>query len=288
MLQWTASGAVSTPRTVQIRVQRKHPERIAVGAPIPIRSLSTQELHANIRFFTEGMRGPRTTPCTRLVLSGIDIASRSDLEGTISLARQLGIHHIVLHCSATDLFQETSVLSMVDRLVLPLPSHVAKSTQIGERLRYLGRVWTGLVRANDHQPEAADRLLLLAMKWMPAELILSAPFPLKPQTPPPDLEKMRKWLDAFARVVEPKGLPWRVQGLPSCYLGQYWNRTRKAGNRWYVDSEHQQDKALRFFPDVMQFHKSDSCRFCIADTHCDGFFPQWISNPLMPPLEPLS
>ena len=153
MLQWTPAGAVATPRTIQIRVQRSHPDRVAVGAPDAERSLSPEELQANIRFFTEGLRGPRTTPCTRLVLSGVGVARRPDLASAIALARDLGIEQIILHASASDLSTRDDHLRQVSRVVLSIPHASEARRRMKRALHEIGIPWVGLLRLST-LPEA--------------------------------------------------------------------------------------------------------------------------------------
>ena len=57
MLTWTGSGAVERPRVVQIRVQRSYPGRVRAGAPVPTRSMTCEEVLANVRYFAAG--GPK-------------------------------------------------------------------------------------------------------------------------------------------------------------------------------------------------------------------------------------
>ena len=290
MLQWTSSGAVATPRTIQIRVQRSHPDRVAVGAPDATRSLSPQELLANIRFFTEGLKGPRTTPCTRLVLSGVGVARRPDLVDAVDLATELGIEEVILHASASDLSKQSRRLVRVSRMVLPIPLQSPDRERMQRSLREMKTPWIGLLRlsALPSAPLEVESLIDGVMESPPDELILSSPFPVDLQTPAPDVSKARLWLKAIEERLDPSSTPWRVQGLPACYLPEAHRRTRRAGNRWYVDSEHQLEEALRFFPDVMRFYKSEGCRFCVLDGRCDGFFEQWIGESQLPKLEPVT
>jgi hypothetical protein len=287
MLQWTSAGAVATPRTIQIRVQRSHPDRVQAGAPEPVRSLSPSELEQNLRFFTEGMRGPRSVSCTRLVLSGVSVARRPDLGRAINLARSLGIEKIIVHTSADDLLAGAETLQGVDRLVLAVPTRAAARAHLGSTL-IPGQVpWSALIRMHHHPEPTKEQLLLDTLKLGPSELVLSSPFPLRLDTLPPDPTQIEEWLGACERALTADGLPWRIQGLPGCYLGPHSQRIRRASNRWYVDSEHQLSNALRFFPDVTRFHKDDGCRFCSMDSSCDGFFAQWAGRHGLPPLVPM-
>jgi hypothetical protein len=84
------------------------------------------------------------------------------------------------------------------------------------------------------------------------------------------------------------GVRVAVKGLPACYLGEWKHLAGRTANRWYVDADHQLDRALLFFPDVVAFHKGEACRFCPADGACDGFFATYLRRPGFPPLRPLA
>ena len=122
MIRWTAAGAVPTPTTVQVRVQRSYPGRIRAGAPVPTRSMSREELLENLAFFTEGLTGPRTKPCTGLVLSGVGVATRSDIPEAIETARSKGVTWVVLHVGGEDLdsLNPERFAGLVDTLVTPV------------------------------------------------------------------------------------------------------------------------------------------------------------------------
>ena len=83
----------------------------------------------------------------------------------------------------------------------------------------------------------------------------------------------------------------RVAGLPPCVDREAsvasLEASRRTTNRFYVDAEHQLDRALSFFPDLVRFAKPDSCRFCRADSSCDGVAAAWLEAGLAGPLEPL-
>ena len=129
MLKWTVAGAVEHPTTLQVRLERRYPDRVKAGAPVPTRSLRPEELLQNLSFFTVEMQGGRSRPCDRLVFSGVGLAARQDLPGAIDQARQWGVREVLLHAGQEDL----SALSVevlqgrVDRIVLPLQPGTAKT-----------------------------------------------------------------------------------------------------------------------------------------------------------------
>ncbi|MBM4366727.1 MAG: hypothetical protein FJ102_10975, partial [Deltaproteobacteria bacterium] len=83
------------------------------------------------------------------------------------------------------------------------------------------------------------------------------------------------------------GLRVAIRGLPACLLAELSAHAGKTGNRWYVDADHQVDKALLFFPDVVRFHKVDDCRFCTRNEACDGWFANYLRRPGFGRLAPI-
>ena len=96
MITWTPEGAVERPVMVQIRVQRAYPGRIRAGAPVPTRSMTQRELLANLRYFSVDMAGPRSRPCTKLVLSGVGVANRPQSPELLTQARAWGVQSLSL------------------------------------------------------------------------------------------------------------------------------------------------------------------------------------------------
>ena len=295
MLSWTKAGAVKRPTTLQIRVQRRYPGRVRAGAPTPTRGLSHQELLANLRHFTEGQRGPRTAPCTTLVLSGVGLLSSPETEAVLQAARQLGIERVVLHAGTEDLagFQAEPWQPLVDVLVVPLQPGASALLEHGARAVAACRAAGIQVAANTVLSRTAvpslPALAQLAARLAPHSLTLSYPFPTSPdQPPPPTPSELLPALSTAVELLEAAGAEPRVKGLPACYLGDLADRLQPSSNRWYVDADHQLARALLFFPDVLAFHKADVCRFCSRDDRCDGFFSPWLRLPGFPPLEPVS
>ena len=181
MLRWTPAGAVSAPTTVQIRVQRRYPGRVRAGAPAPTRSLSAAELRANIDHFTTGLRGPRSRPCTGLVLSGADVASRPDLPEALDRARAQGVVHVVLHLGERGVSARHlgSLSGRVDVVVIPIQPEqdLARAASIVAAARALGiQVASNTVLRADalpHLPDAIDQLISLR----PHSVTLTHPFP---------------------------------------------------------------------------------------------------------------
>jgi len=293
MLRWTAAGAVSSPTTVQVRVQRAWPGRVQAGAPAPTRSLSPAELAANLRHFTAGMRTPRTRPCTSLVLSGQGVLTRPDLPAALALARVEGIDRIVLHAGPEDLqsLEPGAWVGRLDGLVLPL--RAGAELALAEHA-LAAAIAAGLPVATNTVLDAATLPHLAAI----TQLLLrrgsgahtfTYPFPTGPQavdSAPPPLSAVAALAPAVAEL-EAAGRPVGIKGLPACYLGPLARCLRRTGNRWYVDADHQLDLALLFFPDVVAFFKGDACRFCGLADRCDGFFSSYLARPGTPPLEPV-
>ncbi len=296
MLTWTAAGSVQRPTTLQIRVQRAYPGRIRAGAPVPTRSMTPDELIANLRYFTEEMRGPRTAPCTTVVLSGVGVACRADVPALLDRARDWGVTGLILHAGTEDLerFDAARFAGRVDRIVVPLqPGPGGGVLQHGRRV----------IRACQERGlavTASTQLSALAIPQLPAvgrllsaagpeSVVFTYPFPIAGNTSS-EVPGVRATVAALARVVpglEREGLRVDLKGLPACYLGPLASRLRRTSNRFYVDAEHQCVDALMFFPDVVAFTKVEACRFCDADGCCDGFFATYLRRSGFPALEPL-
>ncbi len=289
VIRWTAAGAVAAPRTVQVRVQRGYPGRVRAGAPVPTRSMSTAEIAANLRYFTEGMRGPRSLPCDALVLSGVGVAGRADTPELLRLARALGMRRVVLHAGVEDLptLEPGRFEGLVDTLVLPVPPTRAREA-VGAlaAAREAGLAVRAHVVLPEEDPGDLAEVVRVLAEARPAGLTLTYPFPIAgaPDRAPPVAVAAPALRAALAEAGR-RGLPAEVKGLPACLLGAD-PRTRRSANRWYVDADHQRGAALLFFPDVVAFHKDDDCRFCAADGACDGFFAARLRGPGAPRLDP--
>ncbi|MFH1465180.1 MAG: hypothetical protein ABIO70_12410 [Pseudomonadota bacterium] len=296
MLSWTDAGAVQRPETLQIRVQRRYPGRVRASAPTPGRSLSLEEVLDNLRYFTEGQRGPRTAPCTGLVLSGVGLLSSQDTGPSLVAARELGIRHTVVHAGVEDLatLEATRWRGLVDTLVVPLrPSDAGPQAPL-ESARIAACRAAGIALAVNCVLDATAVAVLPALvdaarRWEPASFTLSFPFP--GAADPADLVAPAVLLPALRAAVaslQGQACSPRLKGLPACHLAELAPLLAPSSNRWYVDAEHQRERALLFFPDVLAFHKGEACRFCARDPSCDGFFVEWLRLAGFPPLEPLS
>jgi len=294
MIRWTAAGAVANPTTIQIRVQRSYPGRIRAGAPVPTRSMSPDELTANIRFFTEGLTGPRTTPCTGLVLSGVGVGSRDDVPAAIELARSLGIESIVLHVGGEDLaaLNVSRFKGSVDTLVIPVQPESGRLVDVN-RVIDAARDSNLTVAANTVLTANALPALQRAARSMakvgPDSLTFTYPFPINGNeaTSAPTPPRVMSALKSVFPILDKAGIRVQVKGLPACHLGAEAVRLGKTHNRYYVDADHQAERALLFFPDVVRFHKADVCRFCTANGSCDGFFATYLRRDGFPPLQPI-
>ena len=293
MIRWTAAGAVANPTTVQIRVQRSYPGRIRAGAPVPTRSMSPDELFDNIHFFTTGMNGPRSTPCTGLVLSGVAVARRTDTIEAIQTARKQGIEHVVLHLGGEDLstLQITQFEDIVDTIVVPVQP---ESVSLADVLRVIRDAHKARLNVATNTVLTANALSGLTRtarsigRAKPQSITYTYPFPINgneaTNAPPPPrvMSALRPALSELDR----EGIHARIKGLPACHLGGDAHRLGRTSNRYYVDADHQCAEAMMFFPDVVRFFKGDACRFCALDGECDGFFATYLRRPGFPSLQP--
>lgn len=292
MLAWTGAGAVERPRVVQIRLQRSYPGRVRAGAPVPTRSMPREEVEANLRHFTAA--GPRGLPVTGVVFSGVGAAARPDLPDLCALARSLGVERVTLHAGVEDLEALRPGALPVDLLVLPLqPGESGATLSAGARALLEARRAGMRVAANCTLSAAALPMLTAigraAVAGGAASLTFTFPFPVdgSAANDAPPAPRAVAALREVLPVVEGAGLDVAIKGLPVCYLGDLARLVRRTANRWYVDADHQLDRALLFFPDVVAFHKDEVCRFCAADARCDGFFANYLRRPGFPPLRPV-
>jgi len=297
MLKWTSYGAVETPSLLQIRVQRSLAGRVRVGAPSPSRALSNDEILRNLRFFTEEMKGPRTYPVNRLVLSGVGVAKRGDLLEIVAAAKALGCDQTTLHVGVDEVEGFLPVSNApITRVVIPVlagakkdwSGELERAVSLTERCNHAG-VEVAINCTLSTQSIGAMDMLISSMKEAPPSTIsITFPFPSNKMTALPSFEGALHTLKIAVPAMEALGIKVGIKGLPPCFLGELSRCSWRSSNRWYVDSEHQLDNALLFFPDVVSFTKIENCRFCSYDSRCDGFFSAYISSGRFPRMEPPS
>lgn len=283
MLSFTRAGAVATPTTVQMRVTRRFPGRVAAGAPIPTRSLSRDELIANLRHFTLGMRGPRTRACDALVLSGLALDGLDGLEDVLRDAREWGLKRVTLHAGALDV---PTLVRGLDRQI-DAAAVTVRSVSEAQALAAWHPVNVGvtavvpLIESVLGECEAICRALVEAR---PERVVLTWPFPTA-ATRPPTAARAASVVPGFIDALDAAAINVGVKGLPACSLGGA-DRLWRSHNRWYVDAEHQLGEAILFFPDVVRFAKEDACRYCLAESRCDGVPDAWLRHGLVEALVP--
>jgi hypothetical protein len=257
MLSFTAAGVVSTPTTVQIRVTRAHPGRLSAGAPAPSRDLELDEVRDNLRWFTHGRRGPRTSPCVRLVLTGA-LDGVDGLPQVIDEAHSFGVDRVVVHGAAPG-----------SRLYQLADERIARAPVAGA---------TVVLRIGD------DWDITQVAGAMPARVVLTWPFP---PGNAPELGAVSSSLVYAVEVLDRAGIPVGIKGVPTCLLPPPLRspaRAWRSGNRFYVDADHQRGDALMFFPDVVRWSKADACRYCPHDLICDGVAAAWLEQGVLGPL----
>ena len=275
-------------------LQRSYPGRIRAGAPVPTRSMSSKELMENIDFFTTGMSGPRATPCTVLVLSGVGVACRTDIPETIQMARDRGIDHVVLHVGGENLsnINVQQFDGLVDTLVVPVQP---ESVALADVVRVIRDAHAAKLSVSANTVLTANALAGLTRsartigRASPDSVTYTYPFPINgnESTSAPAPPRVMSALRPALQVLERAGIHARIKGLPACHLGADGHRLGKTSNRYYVDADHQCAEAMMFFPDVVRFFKGEACRFCTMDGECDGFFATYLRRPGFPALHPI-
>ena len=285
MIRWTPQGVVAYPRAVQIRLNLNHPQRIPGKAPTPTRTLTPTELEDNLRYFTSGLDGPRSRPCTSLILSGMTESFVQYVLDRIEHLKGLGLSKLILHLDqhfieATQQIGQTQALEV--RRICSIKSISALQYLITEPHLDLE---LSIILNHEIIESWADVMLLLH-KWRGPLINFHYPYPSREGPPSLSLERIKSCLQECQRHCTHFRI--HVKGLPICYLHPLQFSYRQTGNRWYVDSDHQRENALLFLPNVLQFHKTDACRFCHVDAQCDGFFLQYLQQGQYPPLKPPS
>jgi hypothetical protein len=286
-LRWTTRGAVALPETLQIRLAPSFAGRVRAGAPLPGRSLSPSELEANLRWFTR--TGPRGRPVQGLVLSGIsDWGAEhgwATLAAAVREARQGSVRRVVGHVDGRDLqaLLSSELLPQINQLAVAVRSPEEVPTALPGALDLVIPLEASVL------PGLLD-LTRAAMGASPHKLVFTWPFPGGLEAPPPAAQVADALVPAVG-LLRSSAVPFGIKGLPVCALGGVLEdpaaHVSRSGNRWYVDAEHQLDRALLFLPDVLRFSKRESCRFCEACDRCDGVAEQWLLQGLVTELVPL-
>ncbi len=270
---------------LQVRLTRHYPDRVRAGAPVPARSLTPAELLDNLRYFTVQMRGPRTRPCSALVISGASLQGRVSLAQSLAQARAWGIRRVTLHLGRGERGElaGSPLQEQVDAVALGISTR--EDAQDAGFLAQAGFfVSAAVVLSRAHLGRLPELARSLA-RARPQRVVLT--WPLPPADPPPPAQRVSAALPEALQILDAVGIQVGIKGLPVCTLGALGDRLWRSGNRWYVDAEHQQGEALLFFPDVLRFSKVEDCRFCSADPRCDGVPDQWLAQGLAGRLEPV-
>ena len=285
MLRWTAAGAVRDPTAVQVRIAPLFAGRVRAGAPTPARALTIAEVAENLAWFAKGRVGPRTPACTTAVLSGVD--DPQPLVEVVAEARAQGIDRVVWHLGSDPV--HLGLAAAVDSLV-----RVARGPWDldEEAIRDVGTSLSVVVPLESGVLPGLEQLAHWLVDRAPDQVVFQWPFPSGGALPPDAAEAADAVRSAVA-LVDSAGISVGVKGIPTCILapspvvGRWAERAWRSGNRWYVDSDHQLDNALAFFPDVVRLAKVDACRFCTAAPRCEGVVEDWLRQGLVGVLTPL-
>jgi len=240
--------------------------RSPAGVAAPTRDLNAAEAIANLRHFTEGMRGPRSFPVEELVLSGDGFAGEAEI---LDAAQRLGIRRVVRHHRRFD----APLLPGVHTRV-----YFASDGGSASRCHARGdeQVVLGMTLRAGQRQWAED-----VLRSVPGTAVghVSASWPWVSGTEAPMAGMdVRALLQRTRGVLQAAGIGLQVSGVPSCLLGEHRELAQTPRNRWYVDAEHQGAAALSFLPDVVHLTKRDVCRSCGVTTQCSGAIRGWMEG----------
>jgi hypothetical protein len=232
--------------------------------------MTREELLDNVHWFAVRRVGPRAAACTQLVLSGVD--ALEDWTAVLPAARGWGVQRIIVHGRP--------------RPGLAVDSWVAVVRHPADGVA--GASWAIPLDA-----EVLPRLAALAdaaRALRPPGVTFTWPFPSHGVPPPPPAPVVVEAARSAIEGLRAAGLSVVVKGLPPCTLrsvGEGAALAWRTRNRWVVDADHQRERALLFFPDVLRFARPDGCRVCAWATRCDGVAAPWLDAGLAGPLQPI-
>jgi len=282
VLRFTASGAVSSPTTLQIRVTRRFEGRVHAGAPHPAGTLTAEEVRENVLHFTQDV-GPRRSPCDALVLSGVSLSTQAGLADALADRRALGIARVSVHLGRGDraVFARSALGALTDAVAVT----VAGVQDVADVARLSADgLWVTAVVVLDAKGMAHAATWVRALAATSVSRVV-LPWPLSGPTPPP-ASAVAQVARGLLACLDGAGVVAGIKGLPACKAMVPAARVWRSANRWYVDSEHQRGEALLFFPDVVAFAKGEGCRFCPLDGRCDGAPRIWVDAGVVGELSP--
>jgi hypothetical protein len=268
VLRFTGAGVVEAPTALQIRATATGAGKIAAGAPPASRDLTLDEILANARWFAIDRVGPRADPVRKLVLSGVTaIAGWQEL---LPALRAMGIGQVAIHdAPVADVVGVDRWANLVER-----PADAAAGATAAVPLR--GEVLAAL-------PAIAAQCVAAGVSSV------SLTLPFQPDKDG-ELAAIAAALAGPVAALRAAGVPVVVKGIPACFLVNLPDGpalARRTSNRWYVDADHQRDRALLFLPDVARFAKTDDCRHCAVVTRCDGIADGWLRGGGVDRLRPI-
>jgi hypothetical protein len=245
--------------------------------------MSSDEIVANLHYFTQGLRGPRTVPCDELVLAGVQFAERPDLADALQQARLDGLRRVILHLGRGDrhTLAHSRVADHVDVLVVPV--HDRQDAEDVASLASAGRAVDAVVVLDHAGLVSASDLTRDLLRSRPARIVYTWPLH---GPPPPSLTQVLPAVRASWAAARAAGQRIAIRGMPTCLLGNFADDAGKARNRWYVDVDHQLAGALLFFPDVVRMARREVCRHCSRSDRCDGAPASWLETGLVPEFIP--
>jgi hypothetical protein len=246
--------------------------------------MSAKALASNLAFFSTE-RGVRERRCTALVISGAGVWADPELMDPLCAAPQMGFDRITRHLppGEAQAFLHSPIANVVTSVAIPVRT-TSETAAVGVLATGHSAHVTAVVPLDAQGVSHCAALAKALADVRPDRVVFT--WPLTGDRPPP-AEQAARVAEAACETLAAAGVVAGVKGLPACRLEQP-NRLWRSANRWYVDVDHQRDRALLFFPSVVRFVKGDACRFCAADARCDGAPAAWVDAGLAGSFEPLA
>lgn len=272
--------------------------------PDGTRNMTFEEVRTNIEYFDRG-GGIR-----QVVLAGGEPTDRADLVQILELLGRVASLEDVVVVTRGDRWRKDESLL---RAATALPLRVVFSFDLwtpsdldpDRRYSVYGRARRVLDALGQHHiPATTNTVLTKSLVGLgePAAAAVAAlptqgstftfPFPkggvlANDLADVPTIDAARSWLLMADLCLLSQGRPWKLKGLPACFVPEFRQHITATPDRVYVSALHQTGAAERYLGDRLTLIYQPGCDRCTARPACDGFWARYLTTGQFPPLRPL-